>query len=139
MIQILSNHNSLNYHNFKCNLAYNQYCDYCTEVMKDCDPSWETNCLETSFHILYKCRYYSILRRQLFLKHTIKTNELFTSNIKHTIDRIIEFATKSRFLDKTPQIRKRDLSPNRIIGPDKRKRYNTIPQTETTNPCKRRK
>ena len=34
MIQILSNHNSLNYHNFKCNLAYNQYCDYCTEVIK---------------------------------------------------------------------------------------------------------
>ena len=59
IIQILSNHNSLNYHNFKCNLAYNQYCDYCTEVMKECDPSWESNCLETSFHILYKCRYFS--------------------------------------------------------------------------------
>ena len=51
MIQILSDHNSLNYHNTKCNLAYNQYCDYCTEVMKECDPSWESNCLETSFHM----------------------------------------------------------------------------------------
>ena len=107
--------------------------------MTECDPSWESNCLETSFHILYKCRYFSILRRQIFLKHTIKTNELFTSNIKHTIDRIIEFATKSKILDKIPQIRKRDLSPTRIIAPDKRKRYNTISQIETTNPCKRRK
>ena len=67
-IQILSNHNSLNYHTTKCNLAYNQYCDYCTEVIKECDPSWESNCLETSFHILYKCRYFSTLRRQIFLK-----------------------------------------------------------------------
>ena len=70
----------------------------------------------------------------------MKINEIFTSNIKHTnLDRIIEFATKAKFLDKTPQIRKRDLSPNRIIAVDKRKRYNTIPQSETINPCKRRK
>ena len=27
IIQILSNHNALNYHSTKCNLAYNQYCD----------------------------------------------------------------------------------------------------------------
>ena len=107
--------------------------------MKECDPSWESNCLETSFHILYKRRYFSTLRRKIFLKHTIKINELFTSNIEHTINRIIEFATKAKFLDKAPQIRKRDLSPNRIIAVDKRKRYNTIPQPVTTNPPKRRK
>ena len=65
LIQILSNHNSLNYHTTKCNLAYNQYCDYCTDVIKECDPSWESNCLETSFHILYKCRYFSTLRSRV--------------------------------------------------------------------------
>ena len=95
------------------------------------DPLWESNCLETSFHILYKCRYFSTLRRKVFLKHTIQVNKLFTSNNEHTINRIIEFATKAKFLDKAPQIRKRDLSPNRIISVDKRKRYNTIPQPET--------
>ena len=105
--------------------------------MKECDPSWESNCLETSFHILYKRRYFSTLRRKIFLKHTIKINELFTSNIEHTINIIIEFATKARFLDKAPQIRKRDLSPNRIISLDKRKRHNTIPQPETMSAKKR--
>ena len=139
LVQILSNHNSLNYHTTKCNLAYNQYCDYSTEVIKECDPSWELNCLETSFHILYKCRYFSTLRRQIFFKNTIKLNELFTSNLKKSIDRIIEFAYKAKFLEKTPQLQKRDLSPNRIIAPDKRKRYNKTTQNEVTNPRKKKK
>ena len=107
--------------------------------MKECDPAWEANCLETSFHILYKCRYFSTLRRQIFLKNTIKINELFTPNLKKSIDNIIEFAYKAKFLDKTPQLQKRDLSPNRIIAPDKRKRYNKITQSDISNPHKRKK
>ena len=117
LVQILSNHNSLNYHNTKCNLAYNQFCDYCTEVMKECDPSWETNCVETSFHMLYKCNYFSNLRRQIFLKHTINENELFSKNLQSSIDKIVEFTLKGKFLDKLPQIKKSDLSPNRTIAP----------------------
>ena len=139
LVQILSNHNSLNYHTTKCNRAYNQYCDYCTDVMKECDPTWESNCLETSFHIIYKCRYFSTLRRQIFLKNTIKVNELFTPNLKKSIDKIIEFANKAKFLDKTPQLQKRDLSPNRIIAPDKRKRYNKNTRNDISNPHKKRK
>ena len=89
--------------------------------------------------MLYKCRYFSTLRRQIFLKNTIKINELFSVNIRLTIKKIIEFTTKAKFLDKTPQIKKRDLSPNRIIAPDKRKRYNTTSQNETINSHKKRK
>ena len=70
------------------------------------------------------------------LKNTIKLNELFASNLKKSIDRIIEFAYKAKFLDKTPQLQKRDLSPNCIIVPDKRKRYNKTIQNEVTNPHK---
>ena len=123
----------------KCNLAYNQYCDYCTEERKKIDQSWESNCLETSFHILYKCTHFSKLRRQIFFKHTIKYNELFTSNLKKSIDRIIKFAYKAKVLEKIPQLNKRDLSPNRIVVPDRRKRYNKSPHTENTNPSKRSK
>ena len=132
LVQILSNHNSLNYHTTKCNLAYNQYCDNCTIVIKEFDPSWESYCLETSFHILYKCRYFSTLRRQIFLKNTIKINELFTPNLKKSIDKIIEFAYKAKFLDKTPQLQKRDLSP------DNWQRYNKTTQNKITNLHKRK-
>ena len=121
------------------NLAYDPYCDYCTEVLKECDPSWETNCLETSFHMLYKCKYFSNLRRQIFLNDTINVNELFSKNLQSTIDKILEFSLKAKFFDKLPQIRKSDLSPNRIIAPDKRKRYNSISHTSIHNPNKRSK
>merc|ERR1712150_309886 len=108
-IQILSNYNPLNYH-------YNQYCDYCTEVMTECDPDWETNCCETSFYMVYKCKYFSNLRRQIFLKHTIKANELFNSDLQSSIQKIIEYTIKAKFFDKPPKIRKSDLSPNKIIS-----------------------
>ena len=138
--QILSNHNPLNYHNTKCNLAYNQYCDYCTEVMKECDPSWETNCLETSFHMIYKCKYFSNLRRQIFLKHTIKVNELFNTNLQSSIMKILEFTYKAKFFEKTPKIRKSDLSPNRIISTGKRRRHQSPSPSRTKhNPTKRSK
>ena len=97
--------------------------DYCTEVMKECDPDWETNCLETSFHMIYKCKYFSNLRRQIFLKHTIKANKLFNTDLQSSIEKIIEFTIKAKFFDKPPKIRKSGLSPNRIISTGKKKRY----------------
>ena len=139
-IQILSNHNPLNYHNTKCNLAYNQYCDYCTEVMKECDPDWETNCFETSFHMIYKCKYFSNLRKQIFLKHTIKANELFKTDLQSSIKKIIEYTIKAKFFDKPPKIRKSDLSPNRIISTGGKKRYKSLSPSRTKqNHTKRKK
>ena len=53
--------------------------------------------------------------------------------------RIIELALKTKFLEKDPQINKRDLSPNRIIDSDKRKRYNKTSENGITNPSNRSK
>lgn len=83
--------------------------------MEDCDPNLKINCLETSFHILYTCQYLSNLRSQIFLKHTINENELFSDDIQLSITKILKFTSKAKILDKIPQIRKRDISPNRII------------------------
>ena len=66
-------------------------------------------------------------------------NYLHQTSKNQYIDKIIEFANKAKFLDKTPQLQKRDLSPNRIIAPDKRKRYNKNTRNDISNPHKRRK
>ena len=39
----------------RANLRYDEYCEYCTEVMKHCDPNWKINCIETAHHILCTC------------------------------------------------------------------------------------
>ena len=73
--------------------------------------------------MIYKCKYFSNLRRQIFLKHTIKANKLFNTDLQSSIEKIIEFTIKAKFFDKPPKIRKSDLSPNRIISTGKKKRY----------------
>ena len=58
--------------------------------------------------MLYKCKYFSILKIQIFLKHTKNENELFSTDLKSSIDKIIEFTFKAKFFDELPQIRKCD-------------------------------
>ena len=36
LTKILSNHNSLNHHMTRAKLRYDEYCEYCTEVMEHC-------------------------------------------------------------------------------------------------------
>ena len=116
IVKVLFNHNSLNYHLTLTNQAYNEHCDFCTEVMKNCDPYWELNCRETAFHILYKCRYFTSIRKQIFNKFTIKHNQLFGKNIGATLLQIVDFINKSKVFIKIPKWSKRDSSPNRIIN-----------------------
>ena len=122
IVKVLSNHNSLNYHLTVTNKAVNEHCDFCTEVMKYCDPYWDLNCRETAFHILYKCRYFTGIRRQIFNKFTIKHNQLFSNNIGGTLLKIIDFINKSKAFTKIPKWIKRDLSPDRIIYTNNRKK-----------------
>ena len=137
IVKILSNHNPLNYHLTAINKAYNEHCDFCTEVMKNCDPYWELNCKETAFHILYKCRFFTSIRNQIFNKHTIKHNQLFNKNIEGSLLKIIKFVNKTKVFKKIPKLTKRDLSPNRIINTNKRKRYK--PTTSADGPTTHKK
>ena len=139
IVKVLSNHNSLNYHLTTINQAYNEHCDYCTDVMKNCDPLWEINCRETAFHIIYKCRYFTNIRSQIFNKYTIKHNQLFSNNIGGSLHQIINFIKKSKALTKIPKLNKRDLSPNRIIDPNGRKRHKPTTKHDSTNTLKKAK
>ena len=61
LTKVLSNHNNLNYHMTRANLSYDEYCEYCTEVMKHYDQNCKTNCIETAHYILCTV-YMSILQ-----------------------------------------------------------------------------
>ena len=98
-----------------------------------------TNCRETAFHIIYKCRYFTNIRSQIFNKHTIKHNHLFSSNVGGSLSQIIDFIIKSKALTKIPKWNKSDLSPSRIIDPNGRKRYKPITSQDTTNTPKKAK
>ena len=128
LTQILSNHNSLNYHMTRAKLRYDEYCDYCTEVMKHCDPNWSTNCLETAQHILCTCPYFNNLRKDIFNVYQIKNDQLheITKHIKSLTNKIIYFFEKTKILNREPKISKRDLSPERIIKQGRNKRKNNI-------------
>ena len=98
-----------------------------------------TNCRETAFHIIYKCRYFTSIRSQIFNNHTIKHNQLFSSDVGGSLSQIIDFINKSKALTKIPKWNKRDLSPNRIIDPNGRKRYKSITSQDTSNTPKKAK
>ena len=139
LIKVLSNHNNLNYHMTRTKLIYNEYCEYCTEVMKYCDPNWKYTCIETAEHILCTCTFFNNLRKDTFNVYQIKTENLheLTKNVKCTTDRIIKFLDKSKVLERKPQTNKRDLSPNRIINQGRNKRINST--DKRMNPNKRTK
>ena len=54
----------------KCGLAISPHCDYCTDVMKEIDANWDIKCLETSCHILCKCKYFSTQRASYYYDFT---------------------------------------------------------------------
>ena len=75
----------------KAKQRYDEYCEYCKEVMKHCDQEWKTNCLETFQHILSKCTYFNKIRKYILKSYVINIDEIFkrTKYIKATIDRIL--------------------------------------------------
>ena len=97
------------------------------------------NYRETVFHNIYKCRYFTSIRSQIFNKHTIKHNQLFSSNAGGSLSQIIDFINKIKALTKIPKWNKRDLSPNRIIDPNGRKRCKHITSQDATNTPKKAK
>ena len=90
-IKILSNHNILNYHMEKCGLALSPHCDYCTDTMKEIDGNWDIKCLETSCHILCKCKYYSTQRASLYYDFTTDIDEIFHNNMTYNIVKMAKF------------------------------------------------
>ena len=61
---------------------YDEYCEYCTIVVKYCDRDWKENCLETADHILCRCPF-STLSKNIY-SHIIWIGyaEIF-KNTKH--------------------------------------------------------
>ena len=93
LTKVLSNHNNLNYHMTRANLSYDEYCQYCTEVMKHCDPNWKTNCIETAQHILCTCPYFNNIRKNIFNVYQLKTEKIheLAKHIKGSTNIIILF------------------------------------------------
>ncbi len=96
-IKIFSNHNTLNYHMEKCGLATSPHCDYCTEVMKETDANWDIKCLETSCHILCKCKYFSTERAATNYNWKINVNEICSKNMAGDIIKMITFFNKHKY------------------------------------------
>ena len=123
----------------RINQRYNEYCDYCTEVMKHCDSNWKTNCLETAQHILCACPFFNNLRKDIFQVYQLKTEKIheMAKHMNGTINRIIKFFDKTKIFERPSPINKRDLSPNRIIKQGRKKRKNS--SNKTTNSNKKKK
>ena len=125
LIRILSNHNNLNYHMTRAKLRYNEYCDFCTEVMKHADNQWQENCLETAHHILCRCHFFNNKRKDIFNKYQINNiNEVCKANINQIIENMIKYFHDIKIFERTPTITKRSLSPNRILPHNFKKRKN---------------
>ena len=77
--------------------------------------------VENSFHMQVQILQY--IKKADFLKHFIKTDGLFSSNLKESIERVLDLHTKPNSWKKARQLKKRDLSPNRIIA--QQKEYDT--------------
>ena len=139
LTKVLSNHNNLNYHMTRANLSYDEYCQYCTEVMKHCDPNWKTNCIETAQHILCTCPYFNNIRKNIFNVYQLKTEKIheLAKHIKGSTNRIILFFEKTKVFERKLQVSKRDLSPNRIIKQGRNKRKNSTIISTNINKRKR--
>jgi hypothetical protein len=120
IIRILSGHNNLNYHLNKIDLVPDDKCEYCTEVMKHTDHQWEINCMETAFHILCKCQYFSIIRANIYHKFVIKKSDLFKrKDSYYSLYKLTQFIKQTKILRREPKYDLKNLSPRRLF---KRKR-----------------
>jgi ribonuclease HI len=134
--KLLSGHNCLNYHLQKCNMTPDDKCDYCTEVIKHTDYNWDINCMETAFHILCKCQFFSILRGDIFHKHILESSDLFAGkDTIYNLLKIIHFFNKSKVLNRKPKYTKQELSPYRPTP--KRKREVEQPPEDIPKPKRR--
>ena len=118
-------------------LLYDDKCDYCTEVMQETDYSWETNCLETAFHILCKCQFFSITRANIFYKFTLKRGDLLNGKDPvRGLQKIINFILSTKVMERPPKLTKKDLSPTRNFPKraKKRKRQTDDPNTNNDSP-----
>ena len=79
------------------------------------------------------------IRSEIFNKHTIKYNQLFGKNIEGTLIQILKFINKSKVFTKLPKWSKRDLSPNRLIDPNQKKRCKPNSSKDIQNTPKKSK
>ena len=94
--------------------AKRRYYEYCTELMKHCDQEWKINCLETAQHILCNCAYFNNQRKDIFNTYNLNIEDIFKDNkgkhLKGQTNRIIDFFEKTKILNRTAKLNKRDLS-----------------------------
>ncbi len=95
----------------KCGLALSPHCDYCTEVMKETDANWDIKCLETSYHILCKCKYFSTQRASYYYDFKTDANKIFYKNITHNITQMIKFFQNIKIFERPIKLNKNMLSP----------------------------
>ena len=113
-IRALSGHNNLNYHLNKIGIMPDDKCEYFTEVIRFTDHNWELNCIETAFHILCKCKFFSILRGNIFHEFVIKRSDLFKGkDTIHNMRKFIQFISKSKVFSREPKYTQNDLSSKR--------------------------
>ncbi len=84
--------------------------------------------LETASHIICECPAFTKTRLEIFHQPFIKEEKLFQGNrLEATKRKILKFEEKTKFLKRTPKMRKQDLSPEK----KNRKRKITIDKTNS--------
>ena len=95
----------------KCGLATSPHCDYCTEVMKEIDANWDIKCLETSCHILCKCKYFSMQRASYYDDFTTDVDKIFNKNMILNLLKMVNFFHNIKILGRPLKLNKNMLSP----------------------------
>ena len=89
----------------KCGLAISPHCDYCTDVMKEIDANWDIKCLETSCHILCKCKYFSTQRASYYYDFNFHNRYIQTQNLI----KMINFFKNIKILERPIKLTKKHV------------------------------
>ena len=135
LIRALSDVNCLNYHMHKIGYSLTPHCEFC-EVNHETERDGSTP-LETLSHILYKCPKYIQTRADIYYERFTDENTVFNKGIHHNSKRLIQFLKTTDCLSRKPKLSKADLSPNRTIKGQKRKK--SKPHTSLNKPAKQTK
>ena len=105
--------------------------------MKEIDANWDIKCLETSCHILCKCKYFSTERAATYHNWKTEVNEICSKNMAHDLLKMVTFFHKTKVFKQPPKMTKNMISPRKNkSGINKRKSLADDPKN---NPESKRK
>ena len=110
LVRTITDKNCLNAHLIHSGKEYTNKCLYCSDI----NNPHHTDEVETSIHILCECAAFERTRQIIFGHYYLdpeKNDMIIKNNCKKTIMRIIEFMKKIKVLNRSPRLKKSQLSP----------------------------